>query len=228
MHLILVAITMKYILAFFLLTQISFAQEIKSPRVLILTPLEFVLDEHLSKESKQYETTLTDEQVEECISERNTDEDRDFVKKMNQAECKFAQNSDISTAFTHYLYGWLTFKLYGTFDDAIIYPAKGPEQRGLEQYNTLSNEHDVNWIVDIRSVDLKKESERLMGTVTLQLWNKNTNEITLTTQIEVDDNNYGGEMSCEDGTIGCLFVNGVVYMSQDILKSMYSDEKYWR
>jgi hypothetical protein len=147
---------------------------------------------------------------------------------MNEVECEFSRNSDISTTFTYYLYGWLTFKLYGTFDDAIIYPAKGPEQRSLEEYNILSNKHDVNWIVDIKSVDFKKDSERLKGVATLELWNKNTNEITLSTEIKIDDKNYGGEMSCDDGKIGCLFINGVVYISHDILKSMYSEEKYWR
>ncbi len=122
----------------------------------------------------------------------------------------------------------MTFKLYGTFDDAIIYPSKGSEKRGMEEYNLLSKEHDVNWIVNVKSVTFKKESDSLKGITTLELWNKNTNEITLKTEILIDDKNYGGEMSCDDGTISCLFINGVVYISHDILKSMYSEEKYWR
>ena len=219
---------MKYLISILLLSQIVFAQEVKSPGVLILTPIEFILDERLESESKEYEVTWTDEQVAECISERNTDEDREFVRKMNKVECEFAQNSDIATSFTYYLYGWLTFKLYGTFDDAIIYPAKGPEKRDLEAYKLLSEEYSVNWVVDLKKVEFKKVSEGLKGIAHVELWNKNTNKITLSTEIEIDDNNYGGEMSCDGGKINCLMINGVVYMSEDILKSMYSDEKYWR
>ncbi|NND52760.1 MAG: hypothetical protein HKN54_10150 [Flavobacteriaceae bacterium] len=219
---------MKYILVIFLLTQMSFGQDIKSPRVLVLTPIEFKLDEILVSESEQYKNTLTDKQVEECISVKNENEDRDFIKKMNKVECEFARNSDISKAFTFYLYGWLTFKLYGTFDDAIIYPAKGPEKRGLDEFKLLSDQHDVNWIVNVKSVNFRKKSDSLSGVATLELWNKNTNEITLTTEIDIDDKNYGGEMSCDNGTISCLLINGVVYISYDILKSMYSKEKYWR
>lgn len=206
----------------------SFGQDIKSPRVLVLTPIEFKLDEILVSESEQYKNTLTDKQVEECISVKNENEDRDFIKKMNKVECEFARNSDISKAFTFYLYGWLTFKLYGTFDDAIIYPAKGPEKRGLDEFKLLSDQHDVNWIVNVKSVNFRKKSDSLSGVATLELWNKNTNEITLTTEIDIDDKNYGGEMSCDNGTISCLLINGVVYISYDILKSMYSKEKYWR
>jgi len=219
---------MKYILSFFLFTQICIAQDVKSPKVLVLTPLEFTLDENLIPQTKEYEYTLNDKQVAECIKAKNVNEDRDFVKKMNEIECEFGRNSDISSSFTTYLYGWLTFKLYGTFDDAIIYPAKGPKKRGLEDYKILSEEHDVNWIVDVKSVDFRKDSTRLKGSATLDLWNKNTNEITLSTEIKIDDENYGGEMSCKDGTMSCLFINGVVYISHDILKSMYSKEKYWR
>jgi len=219
---------MKYLVAIFLFSQIVFAQDVKSPRVLVLTPMEFNLDENLNSESKEYEITMTDEQVAECISTKNEFEDRDFVKKMNEVECEFSRNSDISTSFTYYLYGWLTFKLYGTFEDAVIYPVNGPEKRGLEEYKLLSEEHDVNWIVDVKSVAFKKEFENLSGIVNFELWNKNTNEITLTTKIEIDDNNYGGEMSCDDGTISCLMINGIVYISHDVLKSMFSKEKYWR
>ena len=219
---------MRYLISIFLLSQIVLSQEFKSPRVLVLTPMEFNLDENLNSESKEYEMTMTDQQVAECISVKNENEDREFVKKMNEVECEFARNSDISTSFTYYLYGWLTFKLYGTFDDAVIYPAKRPEKRGLDNYKSLSDVYDVNWIVDVKSVDFKKESGRLRGIATLDLWNKNTNEITLSTDIEIDDKNYGGEMSCSDGKINCLIINGVVYISNDILKSMYSEEKYWR
>ncbi len=219
---------MKSILLVLLITHVSFAQKIKSPRVLVLTPQEFLLDENLISESKKYEITRTDKQVSDCIQSKNENEDRDFVKKMNEVECKFVKKSDISKSFTYYLYGWLTFKLYGTFDDAIIYPAEGPEKRDLEAYKQLSEKHDVNWIVDLKSIDFKKESEKLNGIATFQVWNKNANEITLKTKIEIDDKNYGGEMSCEDGTISCLFMNGIVYTSHDILKSMFSEEKYWR
>ncbi|MGY8915868.1 MAG: hypothetical protein ACKVJF_12405 [Flavobacteriales bacterium] len=55
-----------------------------SPAVLVLTPMEFILDESLKSESKEYEVILTDEQVLECISVRNADEDREYVKKMNE------------------------------------------------------------------------------------------------------------------------------------------------
>ena len=204
------------------------AQDVKSPAVLVLTPMEFILDERLESETKEYEVTLTDEQVSECISDRNADEDRDYVKKMNKVECEFARNSDIAPTFTYYLYGWLTFKLYGTFDDAIIYPLKGPEKRDNDTYEALAKEHGVNWIVNLKRVEFKQESERLKATARLELWNKNSNEITLTTVIEIDDQNYGGEMSCEDGKVSCLMVNGAFYITHDLLKSMYSKEKYWR
>ena len=153
---------MRYLISIFLLSQIVLSQEFKSPRVLVLTPMEFNLDENLNSESKEYEMTMTDQQVAECISVKNENEDREFVKKMNEVECEFARNSDISTSFTYYLYGWLTFKLYETFDDAVIYPAKGPEKRGLDNYKSLSDVYDVNWIVDVKSVDFKKESGRLL------------------------------------------------------------------
>ena len=206
----------------------SFGQDVKSPKVLVLTPMEFVLHEDLIPETKEFEYTLTDEQVEKCISRNNNDEDRNFVKKMNKIDCEFVKNSDISTTFTAYLSGWLTFKLYGTFNDAIIYPAKGPEKRDLEVYKKLSEEQGVNWIVDIKSVEYTMESKRLKGIAKLELWNKNTNEITLSTEIKIDDENHGGEMSCEEGTLSCLLLNGSVYISFDILKSMYSKEEYSR
>jgi hypothetical protein len=219
---------MKHILVIFLITQVSFGQDVKSPAVLVLTPIEFKLDEKLISESKQFDNKLTEKQVEECIAVKNESDNRDFVKKMNKIECEFMRNSNISKAFTSYLYGWLTFKLYGTFDDAIIYPANGPEKRGLEVYKSLSEQYNVNWIVNLKSLTFKNESGNLNGLALIELWNKNTNEITLTTEIDIDDKNYGGEMSCDDGTISCLFINGVVYISHDILRSMYSKEKYWR
>ncbi|MEY8019188.1 hypothetical protein AB8P51_00010 [Muriicola sp. SD30] len=219
---------MKFIVTIFLFSQIVFAQDVESPRVLVLTPIEFNLDTSLNLVSKEYQTTLTDEQVVECISSKNEYDDRDFVKKMNEMECEFARNSDISTSFTYYLYGWLTFKLYGIFDDAIIYPAKGPDKRNLDLYESLSQKHAVNWIVDLKEVEFIKEPDGLQGTAKVVLWNKNTNQITLSTEIEIDDQNYGGEMRCDDGEISCLMINGAVYISHEILKSMYSEEKYWR
>ena len=98
----------------------AYGQEVKSPKVLVLTPLEFLLHEELIIETKEFEYEYTDDQIEKCILQRNKDEKRDFVKKMNKIECEFIKSSDIYTMFTGYLSNWLTFKLYGNFNDAII------------------------------------------------------------------------------------------------------------
>jgi len=203
---------------------ISLGQDKKSPRVVILNPQEFIVDEVLTDSIPKY--SLTDEQVQNCITNLNKDEDRDYVIKMNEFECEFMRTMDAPTSFTAYLNTWMTFKLYGVFDDAIIFPLR--RGTGSLDYKTLADEYDINWIVNIKKVKVLNESDSLRAIASIELWNQNANEVTLSTDIEIDDKNYYGEMSCQQRTINCIMINGSVYITHQIMKSMFSKKKYWR
>jgi len=215
---------MRIILLLLLIPTISIAQDIKSPRVLILNPEEFIVEEALTDSIPKY--TLTDEQVKNCVSNLTTDEDRDFVIRMTELDCEFRRKMDASTAFTSYLNTWMTFKLYGVFEDAIIFPLR----RGTEtvDYKSLAEEYDINWIVNLKKVEILNKSDSLRAVAAIELWNENSDEVTLSTDVEIDDRNYYGEMSCNEGTINCIMINGSVYMTHQIMESMFSKKKYWR
>ena len=219
---------MKYLLTVLVFAQITYAQEVKSPGVLVLTPLDFALDESLASEAKKYEITMTDEQVQQCIAIYQERDEREIVRKMHQAECEFARESDISTSFTFYTYGWLTFKLYGAFDDAIIYPIKGQVNRELQDFQNLASAYKINWIVNIKLVSFESLSDGLSGKVSFELWNQNVGEIVQSETIEIDSRNRGMEMSCDDGELGCLVTNGAIFTASKVLETMYSDKKYWQ
>lgn len=216
---------MKLTFLLFLIPMISKSQDVKSPSVMILNPQEFFIEETIPDSTPNY--TLSDEQIANCKTNSSKDEDRDFVIKMNEMECEFMRTMDTPTALTSYLNTWMTFKLYGVFDDAIIFPVRMGE-RSKSDYKLLAENYEVNWIVNLRKVEILTEADSLRGIVNVELWNKNTNEITLSTSIELDDKNYGGEMSCDDGTINCIMINGSVYITHNLLKNMFSNEKYWR
>ncbi|MEQ8556053.1 MAG: hypothetical protein RIC06_06265 [Cyclobacteriaceae bacterium] len=215
---------MRIILLLLLIPTISIAQDTKAPRVLILNPEEFIVDEALTDSIPKY--TLTDEQVKKCVTNLTRDEDRDFAIRMTELECEFRRTMDASTAFTSYLNTWLTFKLYGVFEDAIIFPLRRAT-KPLD-YKSLADEHDINWVVNLKRVEILNESDSLRAIASIELWNENSNEVTLSTDVEIDDINYYGEMSCDEGTINCIMVNGSVYMTHHIMRSMFSKKKYWR
>ncbi|MDP3462334.1 MAG: hypothetical protein Q8S18_06070 [Bacteroidales bacterium] len=215
---------MRIILLLLLIPMISLGQDKKSPRVVILNPQEFIVDEVLTDSITNY--TLTDEQVQNCIAKRNKDEHRDYIIRMNEFECEFMRTMDAPTDFTFYLNIWMIFKLYGVFDDAIIFPLR--RGTGAIDYKTLADEYDINWIVNIRKVKILNEFDGLRAIASIELWNENANEVTLSTDIEIDDKNHAGEMSCQEGTINCIMINGSVYITHQIMKSMFSKKKYWR
>jgi len=216
---------MRIILLLLIIPTICAGQKTKSPRVVILNPEEFIVDEVLTDSIPKY--TLTDEQVQNCIANLSKDEDRDYVIKMNEFECEFMRTMDAATAFTSYLNTWMTFKLYGEFDDAIIYPIR-MEKRTKEDYIKLAEQYDINWVLNLKKVEVINYADSLKGIATVELWNRNTNKITLSTEIEIDDRNYYGEMSCDERTINCIMVNGSVYITHQIMKSMFSKKRYWR
>ena len=219
---------MKYLLVLLLITQSLIAQDVKPPGVLVLNPIVFDLDETLISPSKKYKATLTDEQVADCIKNKNSNEEREFVKKMYEIECEFGRNSNISVVFTTYVYGWITFKLSNYFDDAITYPKINSGIDSIQEYRKIAEEQGVNWIVNIKSVKFNRASEVLSGTVEYELWNKNVDQIVEVKTVEVDSRNRGMEMSCEDGKLDCLITNGAIFTATDVLKTMFSKEEYWR
>ena len=202
-------------------------QDIKSPRIAILNANEFILGEPLLSEAKEYEYELTDDYIDEELARMNAEDDREFVQKMNEMELEFRRKSDISSEFTLSLYTWLTYKLYGIFDDAIIYPVRKMNEPSAKDYLKMAEEYDVNWIVNLKKIEIREESDGLKGLATFELWNLNTKEITLATQLEIEDTNHGFELSCEEGTISCIMTNGSSYITQEVMKSMFSDDKYW-
>ena len=203
---------------------ISLGQDKKSPRVVILNPQEFIMDEVLTDSIPKY--FLTDEQVQDCIANLNKDEGREYFIKMNEFQCEFMRTMDASTDFTSLLNIWMTYKLYGVFDDAIIFPLR--RGAGAIDYKTLADEYDINWIVNIKKVKIFNEFDGLRAIASIELWNENANEVTLSTDIEIDDKNYAFDMSCKEGTINCIMINGSVYITHQIMKSMFSKKKYWR
>ncbi len=215
---------MRIILLLLLIPSISIAQETKAPRVLILNPEEFIVDEILTDSIPKYK--LSDEQVKNCVTNLTRDEDRDFFIRMAELECEFRRTMDAPTAFTSYLNTWITFKLYGVFEDAIIFPLR----RKIEHvdYQSLANEYNINWVVNLKKVEIFNESDSLRAVASIDLWNANSNKVTLSTDVEIDDNNYHGEMSCDEGTINCIMINGSVYITHQIMENMFSKKKYWR
>ena len=216
---------MRILLILFLVPTILIGQVKKTARIVILNPEEFLVDPALTYTIPYH--TLTDEQVQNCISNLNKEDDRDFVRKMNELQCEFMRTMDVSSDFTIHLNTWLTFKLYGIFDDAVIYPIRTGE-RTKKDYKVIADQYEIDWILNLKKVEVLNESDSLSGIATIELWNRNSNEIALSTDIEIDDNNYYGEMSCDEGTINCIMINGSVYITHQILESMFSKKKYWR
>lgn len=216
---------MRLLLLLFLSPTLIFGQDAKTARVVILNPGEFNVNETVIDSSANY--TLTEEQVQNCIENLNREDDRDFVQKMNKLQCEFMREMNTSSEFTLYLNTWMTFKLYGVFDNAIIYPIRA-EARTLENFKKIANEYEIDWVVNIKKVDILNELDNLKGIATIELWNRNTNSIVLSTDIQIDAENHFGETSCDEGTINCIMSNGSAYITERVMNSMFSKEEYWK
>lgn len=219
---------LRHTLLFLLISQLVIAQNIKAPVVIVLTPLEFQLDESLIADSKELEITMSDEQVAECIESQSAYVERESLKESIKIECNFKRNSNISTVFTHIVYVWIGYRLSNYFENVTTYPKKDQNTREIHDYETLCEKKGINWIVNIKKVNFISELGKLSGEVTFELWNENVKEVVQSKTISVDSRNRGLEMSCEDGKLDCLITNGAIFTATEILETMFSEEKYWR
>ena len=89
---------MRILLIFFLLPTLLIGQDKKTARVVILNPEEFIVDQALTDSIPNH--TLTDEQVQNCITNLNREDKRDFVRKMNELQCEFMRIMNVSSEFT--------------------------------------------------------------------------------------------------------------------------------
>jgi|GEM_PF-5332653 len=204
------------------------AQQVESPRVAIIDTHDFVLDETLQHLYQQYEYTMTEEEVNQELARLITQDGGDLARKMNEIHVEFRKHTNISSSFTFSLYGWLTYKLSGIFDDAITYPIKEETQPTSSDYVAIAKKYNVNWIINLKKIEILSKSDGLQGFVSFELWNLNTNQVILETQLEIEDTNHGFELSCDQGSVSCIMNNGASYITQEVLRSMFSAEKYWR
>ena len=200
-----------------------YGQDNNSPTIVILNSQETIIPIELDSIAKSFVRKGLSEEAKENIRKENGE-----FKLKAEKEIEFLEETDITTNISYGLNYFLSFKFFEYFPNLLIYPAKETNQSDLESLKTISEKHDVNWIVNIKKVEFVIVDKKSCAKVKFQLYNQKTNQILLEKEIEVNDNNPGFEFACESGTITCVINNSVSLMSSEIMSTMGKDKKYWR
>ena len=211
-------------LSIFLTLSLSInAQKKYSPTLIVLNSQETVIAPEIDSIAKTFVRVGLSKQAKKNIRRENGS-----FKIKSKKEIKFLKNSDITTDISYGLNFFISYKVFEYFENLLIYPANEKNNSTVSELKEISKNHNVNWVVNIKKIELYIEDGENKGKIDFQVYNQKINKILLEKQIIVGDKNPGFEFSCKSKTINCVINNSVSEMSTEILNVLGKNKNYWR
>ncbi len=218
---------MKKILLMFCLLVFSesFSQEKRVPSIVVLSAQELTYDKELDSIVASYKNMrkLTEEQKKR-IRESNGE---NFTLK-SEKEILFLEEMDLGSQVSFGLNFYLSFKLFEYHENNMVYPAHEKNSSTKTDLKKIADKHDMNWIVNIPTINFTLKDGIKKAKVRFQLYNQKFDAIVLDNTFTVEDQNPGFTFACEPGTINCVINNTTSAISHQILQFLNEKRKYWR
>ncbi|WP_299362484.1 hypothetical protein [Winogradskyella sp.] len=210
-------------IVFFIVCFSSYSQEVRFPSIIIINSQETIISKELDSIVKKFESKgISEHQKQKIINENGK------FRLKTEKEIEFLQEVDISTKITYGLNYFLSYKFFEYFEDLLIYPIKESIDSTKESLESISQIHNVNWVINFKKLEFYKEEQYYKGRAEYLLYNQKEDEIVINSKIIADDSNPGFEFVCQPGSIECVINNIIDSVSADVIEFMGQNKEYWR
>lgn len=193
-----------------------------SPKVVILDPHEKHVDEIYEREIRKYEIKqiTTVEYDQEILNQIKSQTEQENEIIMEYKEYIFRKEMNYFSRITLGFSGFLTYKFYNYNSNCLVFPVHRITNENIEEYKILTDEFDVDWLINPLSVKTYIKDEQVYTDLRIQLYSKRKNKILLDKTYTGSSKNPGFEWSCKDGSINCTVNNAQAQAIEDILKNI--------
>ena len=203
----------------------SFSQENRVPSIIVLSPQETIIDKGLDSIAKMYEH---EEKLTEEHKQRIRDDNGENFELKSEKEILFIEKMDLGSQISFGLNFYLSYKLFEYHENNMVYPAHEINNSTKEELKDIAEKNNMNWLVNIPSVEFLSNDKGMTGEIRYQLYNLKFDEIVLNEELTVDDQNPGFTFACKSGSINCVINNLISAISYNVLGFLNKNRRYWR
>jgi hypothetical protein len=187
------------------------------PSVIVLDPYQVVNDTTLHAEIEKFSYLLDYTQQDEKQILDSLGKKKNNIQIMDIAEFHYRKQMNFASSFTLFLYGIISYKIFGERENCIVIPSHDKTDGTIEKLKIIAKKNNVRWIVNpLLLQTFKKEGNKYTKTQ-IQLYDSKKNKIVLDRVYIGDSTNPGFELSCDTGSLICTFSNIVRLSINDIL-----------
>ena len=214
-----------FVLLFFAISP-AMAQHDFNPRVAVSYPNEVLIDDAVSAEWEPYhqQVAITDTFRQQFIPESLPEN----WKRVREKEIDFIANQDFAALLSLLIARQITYKENDYTDAPLIFPVMDQCAYNLNCFKTLTQKHDVDWLVNISKIEAKNEGGERRLKAKVEIYSVLAKRLVKDQSYEVGTEQVKSTTDCEKGSWDCALYEMVEVIAIDAFDRLEYYRKYWR
>ncbi len=210
------------ILLLILTLKTTFGQSVYEPQILILSPNETKYDKafhsEITNRNKRIKESLDASEQEKELHSAKFKEQPENIQIITRSEIEFSKKLDFFKQVSFMSEQFLAYRFFEQFPNLLIKLKDIKSSGSLDDLKNKSNEEDLQYVLNLASIELYKENKVSYAKIRVQLYDNSSNAILLDKVYTGDWTNPGFEFSCEDKTIDCTLNNALAQALREVIR----------